>query len=415
MLRTAALFIVIVTVAVASLQTSAHAADVTIEPAKVEQIHRLEPLSPEKVDIFVQAGTLTDEQADYVKQNIDAQGRFAPKGGSAPVPKAPTPAAPPQPLPAEPPVPPEPARPPQPAQPPQPPQPPAPPEINRQPAPRGPGANAAPAPASPQDPYANLGYKLPAAEQDRLRALIRDFKHGDHASVGRELRKARPQVNALIAQAYNDPTDMLTKVELWEEVAGPANPDAAIGMFETHRTIYETGRLVLIPYEKDVGGVNVRRRIVGPEGGDGPPERFFTSREIRDAIEKLEGLIARCPSVSAATFLSDVYSKRYGAGEAPMRDKGRDRKRMVEACGGNEKKFDEDEVKTFGSTLGVRERALIADALIPHLHAGNDDLRQIAKNGLQICLPRPHPKWDDGRGAWDRWWDANRAALQAEK
>ena len=88
---------------------------------------------------------------------------------------------------------------------------------------------------------------------------------------------------------------------------------------------------------------------------------------------------------------------------------------MVEACGGNEKKFDEDEVKTFGSTLSQRERALIADALIPHLHAGNDDLRHIARNGLQICLPRPHPKWDDGRGAWERWWEANKGALQAEK
>ncbi len=411
MLRTAALIAALCSLAAYS--NSVRAADVTIEPAKVEQIHRLEPLSPEKVDIFVQAGTLTEEQADYVKQNIDDQGRFAPKGGAVatPAPKSPAPA--PQPEPKAPPAPPEPPRPPEPAIPPQPPIPPQP----RQPAPRGPGPELAPAPApaGPRDPYAGFSYKLPAAEQERLRALIRDFKHGEHAGVGRELRKARPQVNALIAQAYNDPTDMLTKVELWEEIAGPADPDAAIGMFETHRTIYETGRLVLIPYEKDVGGVSVRRRIVGPEGGDGPPERFFTSREIRDAIEKLEGLISRCSSASSAIFLADVYAKRYAGGEAPMRDKGRDRKRMVEACGGNEKKFDEDEVKTFGSTLSQRERALIADALIPHLHAENGDLRQIAKNGLQICLPRPHPKWDDGRGAWERWWEANKGALQADK
>ena len=413
MLRTALLLIAF---SLFALLSSARAADVTIEPAKIEQIHRLEPLSPEKVDIFVQAGTLTDEQADYVKQNIDEQGRFVPNGGAAAPAKGPVPATPPQPVPAQPPAPPEPPRPAEPAIPPQPAVPPEP----RRPAPRGPGPNVggpapAPAPAGPTDVYANFGYKLPAAEQERLRALIRDFKHGDHAEIGRELRKARPQVNELIAQAYIDPTDMLTKVALWEEIAGPVNPDAAIGMFETHRMIYETGRLVLIPYEKDVGGVNVRRRIIGAEGGDGPPERFFTSREIRDAIEKLEGQISRCPGVSSATFLADVYAKRYAGGEAPMRDKGRDRKRMVEACGGNEKKFDEDEVKTFTSTLSLRERALIADALIPHLHGENSDMRQIAKNGLQICLPRPHPKFDDGRAAWERWWEANRAALQAEK
>ena len=375
---------------------SAHAADVAIDTAKVEQIHRLEPLSPDKVDIFVQAGQLTDEQADFVKLHIDEQGRFVPPAAAAP---APAPRAP-----VEPPPPPAPE-----------PRAPLPPPEPPRPAVRAPAPPPPPPSVGPRDVYTEFHYQLPIADQEHLRGLIRDFKHGDHSAIGRELRKFRPQVNQLIAQAYNDPIDMLTKVDLWEEVAGPANADACVGMFETHRAIYETGRLVLIPYEKDVGGVEVRRRIIGAEGGDGARERFFTSREIRDAIEKLEGLISRCSGVPAATFLMDVYAKRYDAGEAPMRDSKRDRHRLVEACGGNVKKFDEDEPKTWGSSLSQHDRALIAEALIPYLHRENSDRRQIAKNGLEICVPRGHPHWDEGHGAWERWWDANKAALLSER
>lgn len=99
-----------------------------------------------------------------------------------------------------------------------------------------------------------------------------------------------------------------------------------------------------------------------------------------------------------------------------MRDKGRDRHRLVEACGGEPKKFDQDEAGTWTSRLGQAERAAIAERLIPWLHKGNDDRRRIAKNGLMICLPpRGHPDWDDGDGAWERWWTDNKDSLRNER
>src|SRR5436190_1783700 len=48
---------------------------VLIDPAKVAQLHRLEPLTTDKVDVFVEAGQLTRAQADLVKRNI-AGGRL---------------------------------------------------------------------------------------------------------------------------------------------------------------------------------------------------------------------------------------------------------------------------------------------------------------------------------------------------
>ena len=382
---------------------SAHAEDAMLDPAKIAQLHRLEPISPAILKAFVDAGQLSQAQADYITRNLTPDGKLVLADGAPPAP-APQVQAP-QPPPMSPPPP-----PPQPrtavAPPPLPPQEPqAPPDAP--PPPRG-------VPVE-RDVYADFHYVLPAAEQEHLRTIIRDYRHGDHAGIGRELRNIRPQINQLINQYYNDPVDLPIKLDLWQEVAGGADPEAALGLSETHRILYETAKPILIAYDKDAGGVTVRRRHIGPEAADAPAERFFTSRELRDMIEKCEGLIARCNGATAAIFLMNVYSQRYGPGEAPLRDTHRDRIRLVEACGGNVKKFDEDEPKTWTSTLSQHERAIIAETLIPWLHAENSDRRQIARNGLMVCIPHHHPKYDAGRAEWDRWWEQNKAALMAEK
>jgi hypothetical protein len=357
----------------AGLSLYAGASDVTIDPAKAEQLRRLEPLTAEKIDVFVDAGQLTAAQADFVKRNI--------RDGKLVIPESSIGA-----------------------------------EAPRRVEPVGP-APVAPPPrvVAERDIYSDFHYSFASGEEEHLRRLVKDFRHGDRHDIGRELRKSRPQVNQIIAQSYNDPIDIGIKAALWEEVAGPANADAAFGLFETHRAAYEVARPVLIPYEKDVGGAVVRRHRTGPDANETPFERVYSSRDLRDLIENIEGAISRCSSSSAAIFLMDVYAKRYDKGEAPMRDCKRDRHRLVEACGGNSKKFDEDEKDTWKSTLSQRERALIADHLIEWLHRDNGDRRQIARNGLMICLPRRHPDWDDGNSEWERWWERNKPELMTEK
>ena len=355
-----------------------------IDPAKAAQLRRLEPLTADKINVFVEAGQLTARQAEFVKRHIGPDGTLAlPAGAIAPEaprrPAAPPPASVPAPS----------------------------------------AATSAPAPttvAAGENPYTVFNYRMPAADQDRLRKLIRDYRHGNRPEIGRELRQFRPAVNQLIAEAYLDPIDLPVKIALWEEVAGPQNPDAAVGLFDTHRAAYDVARPVLIPYAKDVGGIIVRRKRSGPDAGVYPAERWFTSRELRDDILDIEGLIARCTGANAAIFLINVYAQRYDEGEAPMRDKGRDRHRMVEACGGNPKRFDEDERGTWRSTLSGSERAAIAERLIEYLHRENGDRRKIARNGLMICLNGVrHPDWDDSRSQWEQWWSRNRQELEAQR
>jgi hypothetical protein len=376
MLRTTILALAVLTAAAFAEETP------TISPAKAAQLRRLEPLTADKVDVFVEAGQLTKEQAAYVKKHIGPGGQLAlPDAAVSPERQA-----------APPPVP----------------------AV-------APAESAPPAErretrsTNSRDPYANFDYRLKPSDQDHLDRLIRVYRHGNRPAIGRELRQFRPQVNALILPAYTDPIDLPVKIALWEEVAGPANPDAAVGLFETHRAAYDLGRPVLIPYAKDVGGLSVRRLSRHPDANESPRQRWIDSREMREMILQIEDLIARCSGASAAIFLMNVYSQRYDDGEAPMRDKGRDRHRMVEACGGSPKKFDEDESDTWGSRLSQRERAIIAEALIPWLHRSNGDRRKIARNGLAICLPRGHPDWDDGRGAWDHWWEQNKEQLMAAR
>lgn len=348
-----------------ALSTAQGEETVRIDPAKASQLRRLEPLTADKVDVFVEAGQLTRAQAELVKRSIGASGKLALPASAIGAEPARHPVTP---LPVE---------------------------------------NTVPT-AGAKNPYAPMNYKLSADDRARLEQSIREYRHGNRPEIGRELRKFRPDVNEMIANAYPDPIDLPIKVNLWEEVAGAGNPEAAIGLFETHRAAYDLARPVLIPYAKDIGGVIVRRKHSLPDAGAFPAQRWMDSRSLREMIIDIEGLIARCQGPSAAIFLMSVYGQRYDEGDAPMRDKGRDRHRLVEACGGNPKKFDEDEPDTWKSELNTASRAMIAERLIPWLHRGNSDRRKIARNGLMICLKGPHPAWDSGRDVWERWWKENK-------
>ncbi|HEY3321127.1 MAG TPA: hypothetical protein VGP72_11725 [Planctomycetota bacterium] len=337
---------------------------VLIDSNKAAQLRRLEPLTTDKINVFREAGQLTNRQAEFIRKHVTADGKLAlPESaiGREPVRVAPPP-----------------------------------------PAPAGRETRVV---QSSTNPYARFNYNLSAAERDSLTRAIRDFRHGNREEIGRVLRQARPQVNELVAASYPDPIDLPIKVALWSEVAGPANPDAVIGLFDTHRAAYELARPVLIPYAKDVGGIIVRRKSSMPDWGGATAQRWITSRELREMIIDIEGMIARCPGPNAAIFLMGVYSQRYGGGEAPMRDDGRDWRRMVEACGGNPKQFEDDDSKTWSSTLSPADRAMIADALIPWITRGDGDRRRIARNAMLVCIQtQNHPDWDASRAEWERWW-----------
>jgi hypothetical protein len=365
MLRTIATKAIVMAGLVCAICTRAETP--TIDPSKAAQLHRLEPLNDDKIDVFVQSGQLSRAQADYVRRHIGPKGTLElPEGAVAPE---------------------------------------APRRIVRDDPP--------PAVQQPGSPYAGFGYKLSDADRDRVRKLLRDFRNGDRNDIVRELRKYMPDAFELFVDAYKDPIDLPVKIALWSEFANHTRRDAVIGLFETHRIAYEVAKPVLVPYEKDVGGVLVRRKRTTLE--DGPPEHFYTSRDLREMILDIEGLISRCSGPNAAIFLMEVYGQRYGNNDAPMRDSHRDRHRLVQACGGNEKKFDQDERETWKSVLSAHERAIIAERLIPYLSKPNNDRRKIAKNGLMICLPHKHPDWDAGAEEWERWWDAHKNELMAEK
>ena len=346
------------------------------------QLRRIEPLTADKVQVFVEAGQLTGAQAELVKRYIDRNGQLqlpanviAPERRAAP---PPPPSSGPR------------AAPPTPA--------------------REPATVRETTSKRDANPYAAFGYALSANDREQLRGLIKRYRRGNRPEIGAQLRKFRPEVNELIVGVYPDKLDMRLQMALWAEVAGPANPDAAIGLAELHRDAYDFARPILIAYDKDAGGIMQRRIYPDPEAR--LQQYFYTSRELRDLILDIEGQIARCAGPNAAIYLINVYSQRYSDGPIPMRDKGRDRHRMVQACGGDPERFDQDEPKTWHSTLTQRQRAIIAERLIPWLHRSEGDRRQIARNGLMICIGHmAHPDWDDGPTAWENWWEANKARL----
>jgi len=349
----------------------AGAVETTIDIDRVSQLQRLEPLTADKIDIFLQARQLTPAQAELVRKHLTPDGKLALPPGAIAY-GAPPPA---------------PAR----------------------------AAQAAPVPREPElsrDPYAIYNYKPSDADRELMESLVRDYGKGSRESIGKRLVNLRPAVNPIIHAAFTDPVDLPIKIALWSDVAGPTNPDAAIGLIETHRAAVELARPVLIPYAKDVGGVLIRRSLRSPS--EGAAERYFESRELREMILEIEEMISKCPGSAAAVFLMDVYAARYGEGEAPMRDSNRDRMRLVRACGGNHKKFEDDEKKTWTSKLSLSERMSIAEKLIPWLHKRNDDRRRIARNGLMVCAPPGHPHWDASTAEWQRWLQQNQASPPAQ-
>jgi hypothetical protein len=175
-------------------------------------------------------------------------------------------------------------------------------------------------------------------------------------------------------------------------------------------------RPVLIPYDKDAGGVVFRRQ----DGSDQPLRKWYSSRDMRDYITETERLISHCVGPRAAIYLMSVYENRYGSDQAPMRDKGRDKKRMVRACGGDQKEMDQDEPDTWGCNLSPFDRVLAAERLIPYLNHREKDVREIARYGLLVLNSQPNKKmrdfFKDAHENWGsvlNWWAQRREELLA--
>ena len=132
---------------------------VVIDATKAAQLKRLEPLTSDKLAVFVEAGQLTKAQAELVRKHIGRDGRLN--------------------------LPPD--------------------AIGRE--------AAAPVVEAPRR------VRDSGQDEDRrhLQKLIQEYRYGDRAEIGRELRKARPAVNELIAASYPDSIDMHIKFALWEE------------------------------------------------------------------------------------------------------------------------------------------------------------------------------------------------------
>ena len=382
-----------------------------VDPAKVAQLKRLEPLSPEKVQIFVEAGQLDPRQADTIKRFIDANGVLNLPPELVGVEAAPQPQPAPQPPVAQPA--------PQPVQPPL-----------AQPAPPVVAQQATPIGRRPDNSLDTLAWirandqnplpGLEAAQAQQLTDLLKRLRVAGEGERGPILANVRPYAvaaDAFIAREYTDAVDLRTAAWLWESVAGAHNPRAAGYIAGTHQLAMNTANPILVPYAKDAGGVRLHRK----QSNEAPIESFYTSRELRDIIVDLEKSISECRGVRAASYLIEVYAARYHDGDAALRDTKRDRHRLVEACGGDKARFDEDEEKTWGSALPKWELALIAERLVPYLRSEDDDLRQIAENSLLICFAygskNDHKAIDllkDAHKDWDkfmRWYTIRREQL----
>jgi len=166
----------------------------------------------------------------------------------------------------------------------------------------------------------------------------------------------------------------------------------------------------------------VRRRIIGAEGGDEPGRTQFSPavKSTRRDRETGQAKSPDCPSVKQADVPRRCYSKRIRRSGAKrrMRGQGADRKRMVEACGGTEKKIRRRRSgKHSASSLSQqrtradRRRADTAPAFGAH----NDENAPDRQERIDDLHARPHPKWDDGRASWRRWWAQPRGAFRPEK
>lgn len=368
---------------------------VRIPRETVEQLQRIKPLTPEMIKVFLDSGRLSIDQANVVSKHVGADGVLA-----LPEQYIGTPA--PQP---------------------------APPAGSSEPVPE-PYRGAAPADRSGRlDVLAFLReldrQPLPAlseAERARLGEGVRNYRRlglGERANLLRELKDAGPAANTLIAAYFTDPVDLDVKSDLWRAVANRANPRAAGYVAATHTLVMHKANPMLIPYDKDAGGIVFRRE----KGKEQPREKFYESRELREIALSLEKSISQASGVRAVSYLVDVYAARYEADEAPMRDKSRDRGRMVYACGGVKDDFEDDKPETWASMLGPLERAMIAERLVPHLRSDSGSQREIAMCGLLTVLGVKDKKLKDRlkdahkRDEWPsfvRWWEKQRARLLSE-
>ena len=372
-------------------------APVRIDSSKVAQLKRLEPLTPEKVRIFLDSGQLDNHPVELVVKHIDKQGILS-------IPAANVGAE-------EPP-------------------------LDTRSAARleipplvEPPANATDIPRKPGGGLDVLSHirqldrQAPVALGERERRIVearlagfRTAGDGERETIKSALRAAVPGCNALIATAYADPVDLCAAASLWKSIAWPGNPRAAGYIAAAHQEAVRTAQPVLIAYAKDIGGLILRRK----QGREQPLQRWYESRELRDLILDLEKSIAQCSGVRAATYLSAVFAARYRDPDAPMRDSDRDRKRIIQASGGDKEAFNSSDPKTWGSSLPPSERALIAERLLPHLRAEEGDLRDTARDGLLVVLGGPDKRLKDrlqnARKDWsafERWYLQRREELLA--
>lgn len=381
----------------AALLQRAHASEaVRIDPAKVEQLKRLEPLTPDKVKIFTDSGQLSERQAELVVKHIDKNGTLSLPERLIGKEVASTPA---------------PAR--------------------SQPAPL-PSAAVGGTPNIVRRSDGSLNtvgwireddarYPLPSLtnNQEQLFERLRQFRGSGGATreqIKQEARAMLPASNSAIYEMLKDPVDLEDAVSMWKAVSYPGNPRAAGYIARIHQDMMVTANPILIPYAKDIGGLILRRK----SSNDSPTRRWYDSRDIRAYIVELEQCIAQCSGVRAATYLGDLFRARYSSDEAPMRDSDRDKRRIVEACGANKEAFDRGKPSTWHSSLSGFERALIAERLVAQLASDNGDLRDIARDGLLVCLgsdsrdkdlKKRFDKAHDNWGDFLRWYAQRRDEL----
>ena len=104
-----------------------------------------------------------------------------------------------------------------------------------------------------------------------------------------------------------------------------------------------------------------------------------------------------------------------------MRDSDRDKKRIVQACGGNKESFNNGDPATWATSLPPVERAMAAERLVPQLRSEDGDLRDIARDGLLVVLGNGDKKLKDllknARKEWgdfERWYHERREQLLGE-
>lgn len=371
------------------------AEEIVVPPDVVQQLKRLEPLTPEKIQVFVDAGVLTPKQAALVLRNMP-QGVLNLPADRIGVPS--TPAVPAAPI-----------------------------------APAAPPAAAGMAGDLPRLPGGRLDVlrilarqdqtaprTLSDADRERIAGNLQGYRYLnaiDQENIRRDFQRIGDEANPLVAAVYNDPVDFDIKFQLWTYLANAGNPRAAGYIAKTHQLAMNKAVPVLIPYDKDAGGLIFRRM----DGNAEPVRKWYSSREMRDYITETERLISHCVGPRAAIYLMSVYENRYGGGEAPMRDKGRDRDRMVRACGGDHKEMDQDEPETWGCSLSPLDRVLAAERLVPYLNHHEKDVREIARYGLLVLNSQPNKRlrdfFKDAREHWgdvERWWAQRREEMLAQ-